>query len=208
MHLLVGLGNPGAVHQGNRHNVGFVVADRLIERYRLSGPKRRFQSESYSGIIAGRRVLLIKPETYMNASGQAVGEAMRYFKLAPADVTVFYDELDLAPLKVRARLGGGAAGHNGIRSTAAHIGADFQRVRIGIGHPGDKTRVHGHVLGDFSKAEAPAFEALAADIAEQAGWLIKGDLARFQSELARRRGADTAPAQNGESAARSSEEKD
>jgi PTH1 family peptidyl-tRNA hydrolase len=134
-------------------------------------------------------VLALKPQTYMNESGQAVRRALDFFKLAPADVIVFHDELDLAPGKVRARLGGGAAGHNGIRSIIAHIGPDFERVRLGIGHPGHKDRVTAHVLSDFAKADRDWVEAMLDAVAAEAGWLVAGDAARFMTEVARRTGS-------------------
>jgi len=187
MHLIAGLGNPGADYANTRHNIGFWAVDEIIRRFSLVGPKSKFKSEVYEGRIGGDKVLVLKPQTFMNASGEAIGEAMRFYKLAPGDVTVLYDELDLAPLKVKARTGGGAAGHNGIRSTIQHIGPDFHRVRIGIGHPGSKDRVSGFVLSAFSKSETPDFEDLANDIAHGAQWLVAGDHSRFMTELALRR---------------------
>ncbi len=190
MHLIAGLGNPGTAYQNNRHNVGFMAVDAIIHRFSLLGPKSKFKSEVYEGRIGTKKVLALKPQTFMNASGEAIGEAMRFYKLGPEDVTVLYDELDLAPLKVKAKAGGGAAGHNGIRSTIQHIGDGFQRVRIGIGHPGARDKVSPYVLSDFAKAEAPDFDDLCRDIADVADWLVAGDLPRFMTELARKRQPD------------------
>jgi PTH1 family peptidyl-tRNA hydrolase len=186
MQLWAGLGNPGAQYALNRHNVGFMAADTIGEVYGFSTPAKKFQGWLSEGRIGPEKVLLLKPGTFMNESGRAIGEAMRFYKLAPEDVTVFYDELDLAPMKVRVRRGGGTAGHNGIRSTAAHIGPDFRRVRIGIGHPGHKDRVTGHVLGNYAKAEMDDLAALLGAIAAQAEWLAKGDDERFMSDVALR----------------------
>lgn len=194
MHLFAGLGNPGPKYQNNRHNIGFWAADALVRRFSLSGPKAKFNAEVFEGRLGDDKVVVLKPQTFMNESGQAIGAAMRFYKLTPADVTVLYDELDLTPCKVKARLGGGAAGHNGIRSTTGHIGEAYQRVRIGIGHPGHKDRVHTHVLGDFAKAETADFEKLAEDIAAVADYLAAGNLPRFMTELALRRQEDPAPA--------------
>ena len=186
MQLWVGLGNPGAEHAMNRHNVGFMAADAIAEIHGFDGVRRRFQGWTQEGRIAGEKILLLKPATYMNKSGQAIGEAMRFYRLEPEDVTVFYDELDLEPFKVRVKRGGGTAGHNGIRSTDQHIGNEFRRVRIGIGHPGDKARVTGHVLGNYSKAEIEPLTDLLGAIAAEADWLAKGDDARFMNEVALR----------------------
>lgn len=165
MILMVGLGNPGAKYAHNRHNVGFMAVDAIVRRHSFSPPRARFQGITCDGTLAGEKIIALFPGTYMNESGRAVGEAMRFFKLEPKDVIVFYDELDLAPGKIRIRTGGGAAGHNGIRSITAHIGEAYRRVRIGIGHPGMKEAVTGHVLGDFSKADqtwlVPLLEAIA-----------------------------------------------
>lgn len=158
MRLFVGLGNPGGKYEQNRHNVGFMAVDRIAADHGFGPWRNKFQGAVAEGRLGTEKVLLLKPGTYMNKSGQSVGEAMRFFKLAPEDVTVFHDELDLAPGKCRVKTGGGLAGHNGLRSLDAHIGPAFQRVRLGIGHPGHKDRVSGWVLGDFAKAE-------------QSGWL-------------------------------------
>ena len=146
MQIWVGLGNPGAQYAMHRHNVGFMAVDAIAEVHGFAPPKRAFQGWAQEGRIGGEKILLLKPATFMNESGRAAGEAMRFYKLAPGDVTAFYDELDLAPFKVKVRTGGGTAGHNGIRSLDAHLGPDFRRVRIGIGHPGHKDRVTGQSL--------------------------------------------------------------
>lgn len=190
MRLFVGLGNPGSKYENNRHNVGFMAVDEIVRRHNFApdadSGKRRWQSLTHEGRLGSEKVVVIKPQTFMNESGRAVGEAMRFFKLTPADVFVFYDELDLAFGKVKAKLGGGAAGHNGIRSITAHIGPDFERVRLGIGHPGDKARVHGHVLGDFAKAELDQRDAMIDAVAAEAPLLAAGDRPRFLTEVARR----------------------
>ena len=186
MLLFAGLGNPGAEHRRNRHNVGFMAADAIHYTHRFSPWRKRFHGQTAEGEIAGEKILLLKPETYMNESGRAVGAAMRFFKKEPQDVTVFYDELDLAPFKVKVKVGGGTAGHNGIRSIDSHIGNDFRRVRIGIGHPGHKDRVTRYVLGNYAKAETDRLSDLLAAIAAEADWLAKGDDARFMSDVALR----------------------
>jgi peptidyl-tRNA hydrolase, PTH1 family len=186
MQLWVGLGNPGSEYAMHRHNVGFMAADVLASEYRFSPWKSKFQGLIAEGRIGGEKILLLKPATFMNDSGRSVGEAMRFYKLETGDVTVFYDELDLAPFKVKVRIGGGAAGHNGIRSTVAHIGEDFRRVRIGIGHPGHKDRVTGHVLGNYAKAELDDLAHLLGAISAEAEWLAKGDDVRFMNDVALR----------------------
>ncbi|MDX5365578.1 MAG: aminoacyl-tRNA hydrolase [Alphaproteobacteria bacterium] len=183
MILLVGLGNPGEKYARNRHNIGFMAADAIVRRHSFSPPRARFQGIVCEGMLAGEKTIVLKPTTYMNESGRAVGEAMRFYKLAPADVVVFYDELDLEPGKVRMKTGGGAAGHNGIRSIAAHIGPEFRRVRIGIGHPGAKERVLGHVLGDFSKADAAWVEPMLDAMADAAPLLAQGKDATFANKV-------------------------
>lgn len=189
MQLLVGLGNPGAQYALHRHNIGFMAADAIAEVHRFEPWRVRFQGLAAEGRIGGIKLLLLKPMTWMNESGRSVGEAMRFYKLTPADVTVFYDELDLAPGKVRVKVGGGTAGHNGIRSTVAHIGEEFRRVRLGIGHPGHKDRVTGHVLGNFARAELDGWvpDVLGA-VAAEVEWLLKGDDARFMNDVALRLG--------------------
>jgi PTH1 family peptidyl-tRNA hydrolase len=190
MQLWVGLGNPGAEYALHRHNVGFMAADVIAQEYRFAPWKAKFQGSLTEGRIGSEKILLLKPATFMNESGRSVGEAMRFYKLMPADVTVFYDELDLAPFKVKVRTGGGAAGHNGIRSTIAHIGEDFRRVRIGIGHPGHKDRVTGYVLGNYAKAEMDDLAHLLGAISAETKWLAEGDDLRFMSDLALRMGQD------------------
>lgn len=189
MQLWVGLGNPGAEYALHRHNVGFMAADIIADDHRFSPWKAKFQGQIAEGRIGSAKILLLKPATFMNESGRSVGEAMRFYKLTPADVTVFYDELDLAPFKVKVRTGGGAAGHNGIRSAMAHVGEDFRRVRIGIGHPGHKDRVTGHVLGNYAKAETDDLAHLLGAISAEAPWLAEGDDVRFMNDIAMRMGA-------------------
>lgn len=189
MQLFVGLGNPGAQYALHRHNIGFMAADAIAEVHRFDPWRVKFQGLAAEGRIGSSKLLLLKPTTWMNESGRSVGEAMRFYKLTPADVTVLYDELDLAPGKMRVKVGGGTAGHNGIRSTIAHIGEDFRRVRLGIGHPGHKDRVTGHVLGNFSRAELDGWVPdLLGAIAAEADWLVKGDDARFMNDVALRMG--------------------
>jgi len=185
MHLLVGLGNPGRAYASNRHNIGFMALDEIVERHGLSRPKAKFAGTINEGAIGGVRVLALKPQTYMNESGRSVGEAVRFLKIGAGDVTVFHDELDLAPGKLRVKRGGGAGGHNGIRSIDAHIGADYRRVRIGIGHPGAKERVTGHVLDDFSKSERDGWVRTTIEaIADAVPLLLGGDDAGFATRVA------------------------
>ena len=186
MQILVGLGNPGAHYALHRHNVGFMAIDAIAEVHGFPAPRRAFQGWAQDGRIGAHKLLLLKPATFMNESGRAIGEAMRFYKLTPADVTVFHDELDLAPFKVKVKQGGGTAGHNGLRSTEAHIGAEFRRVRLGIGHPGHKDRVTGHVLGNFAKAEIEPLTDMLGAIAAEAGWLAAGDATRFMNDVALR----------------------
>lgn len=188
MQLWVGLGNPGAQYAMHRHNVGFMAADAIAEVHGFGPVRKQFQGWTQEGRVGAEKVLLLKPATFMNESGRSVGEAMRFYKLAPEDVTIFYDELDLAPCKVRVRRGGGAAGHNGIRSAVQHIGDAFRRVRIGIGHPGHKDRVTGHVLGAYAKSEIEPLSELLGAVAAEAGWLAQGDDARFMNDVALRIG--------------------
>lgn len=183
MLLLVGLGNPGEKYLRHRHNVGFMAVDAIAGAHGFGPARKKFQGEIREGELGGAKAIILKPTTFMNDSGQSVGAAMRFYKLAPADVVAFHDELDLAPGKIKAKLGGGNAGHNGLRSIDEHIGADFRRVRIGIGHPGDKTRVTGHVLGDFAKADHDWLDPLLAAIAKSAPFLVEGD-ARFATAVA------------------------
>lgn len=184
MLLIVGLGNPGSNYEKNRHNIGFMAVSEIARRHNFSPFQKKFQSQMAEGRIGGEKVLLLKPQTYMNESGRAVGEAMRFYKLSPADVVVLYDELDLGLAKVKVKTGGGHAGHNGIRSMINHIGPDFKRVRIGIDHPGHKAKVHGHVLGDFNGEERQGVDKLLPAIADVIAPLVQGDDARFTTDLA------------------------
>jgi PTH1 family peptidyl-tRNA hydrolase len=185
MRLFVGLGNPGASYAGHRHNIGFMVLDRLVERFAFPGWKSKFRGRLSEGPLGGEKVLLLEPTTYMNESGRAVAEAARFYKLDPADVVVFHDELDLAPFKCRVKLGGGVAGHNGLRSIAAVLGTrDFKRVRLGIGHPGDKNRVTGYVLGDFAKAEREDLDRFLDAVVDAAPKLAQRDDAGFMNRVA------------------------
>ena len=184
--IWVGLGNPGAQYALHRHNVGFMAIDAIAEVHGFDPPRKQFHGWAQQGRIGDTRILLLKPATFMNDSGRAVGDAMRFFKKGIEDVTVFHDELDLAPMKVKVKVGGGTAGHNGLRSTEAHIGNAFRRVRIGIGHPGHKDKVTRHVLGNYAKAEMDDLSDLLGAIAGEAWWLAKGDNARFMNEVALR----------------------
>lgn len=186
MQIWAGLGNPGAQYAMHRHNVGFMAADVMAEAFSFSPWKARFQGSACEGRIGTEKILLLKPATFMNESGRSIGEAMRFFKLTPEDVTVFYDELDLDPFRVKVKRGGGAAGHNGIRSTIAHIGENFRRVRLGIGHPGHKDRVTGYVLGPFAKAEQDDLADMLGAVSAEAPWLAEGDDVRFMNDVARR----------------------
>jgi PTH1 family peptidyl-tRNA hydrolase len=183
MLLFVGLGNIGKTYTGNRHNIGFMVIDAIAREHSAAAFRPRFQGKFGEISLAGERVGLLKPETYMNDSGRSVGEAARFFKIDTADIVVFHDELDLAPGKVRVKTGGGNAGHNGLKSVSAHIGNGYRRVRIGIGHPGDKALVHGYVLGDFAKSEIARVEALSLSIAANAELLVKGEDEAFQNKI-------------------------
>ncbi len=183
MLLLVGLGNPGTRYTGNRHNVGFMAVQAIARRHNISPWRRKFQGVAVEGVIAEKRVLLLLPGTYMNESGRAVQEAARFYKVEPAQILVFHDELELSPGKVRVKTGGGNAGHNGLRSITAHIGNDYKRVRIGIGHPGDKNLVERYVLQDFAKDEWPWVEELCDVIADNAGLLAAGKDASFQNKV-------------------------
>ena len=188
MQIWAGLGNPGGKYALHRHNVGFMAADAIAEVHGFAPWQKKFRSLISEGRIGGERVLLLKPQTYMNESGGAVAEALRFYKLGLDALTVFHDELDLAPMKVKVKLGGGTAGHNGLRSIDAHLGPEFRRVRIGIGHPGPglKHLVTPHVLGNYSKAEIEPLSDLLAAIADEAHWLADGEDARFMSEVALR----------------------
>lgn len=186
MQLWVGLGNPGAQYAMHRHNVGYMVIDALEEVHNFPAPKQKFQGWAMEGRLADQKLLLLKPATFMNESGRSVRAAMDFYKLTSEDVTVFYDELDLEPFKIKVKRGGGTAGHNGIKSLVSHIGPDFRRVRIGIGHPGHKSRVHGHVLGNYAKAEIDDLAEMLGAISAEADWLARNDDPRFLSELALR----------------------
>jgi peptidyl-tRNA hydrolase, PTH1 family len=182
MLVIAGLGNPGARHARNRHNIGFMAVDAIAEGRRFGPFRARHQGLAAEGLIADQRVMLLKPQTYMNDSGRSVGDALRYMKLDLSALVVIHDELDLAPGKVRVKVGGGDAGHNGLRSITAHVGPDYKRVRIGIGHPGDKALVQHYVLSDFAKSEAGWVEAVCQAVAEAAPLLVTGQDASFQNK--------------------------
>ena len=186
MQIWVGLGNPGAQYAMNRHNVGFMAVDSIAEIHGFDPWKKQFQGWSATGRIGAQRILLLQPATFMNERGRSIGEALRFFKGDVSVVTVFHDELDLAPFKVKVKTGGGTAGHNGLRSTDAHIGNAFRRVRIGIGHPGHKDRVLGYVLGNYVKAELDDLAEMLGAIGAEAPWLAAGNDPRFMSEIALR----------------------
>ena len=183
MLLFVGLGNPGSQHAGNRHNIGFMAVQAIAKRHGIAPWRRRFQGVAADGPIGGERVQLLLPGTYMNESGRAVAEAAHFYKLGVGDIVVFHDEIDLPPGKVRVKAGGGVAGHNGLRSISAHVGNDYRRVRIGVGHPGHKDLVYGYVLSDFAKDEREWVAALCATIADNAELLAKGQDATFQNRV-------------------------
>ena len=190
MQLWVGLGNPGGQYALHRHNVGFMAVDTIAEVHGFAPPLKKFQGWVQEGRIGAEKILLLKPATFMNESGRSVAEALRFYKLAVSDLTVFHDELDLAPMKVKVRTGGGLAGHNGLRSIDRHVqqlgGPEFRRVRIGIGHPGHKDRVTGHVLGNYAKSEMDALADMLGAIAAEARWLAEDDDVRFMSDVALR----------------------
>lgn len=186
MLLWVGLGNPGAKYAANRHNIGFLAVDRIAADHGFSPWKPRWNGLACDGRLGSARVTLLKPQQFMNLSGQSVGEAMRYLKLTPDAVTVFHDELDLAPRRLRLKQGGGHAGHNGLRSIHQHIGEGYARVRLGIGHPGHKDRVSGWVLADFARADHDWLDDLLRGISDGAAYLAAGDGARFQNAVAAR----------------------
>jgi PTH1 family peptidyl-tRNA hydrolase len=181
--LLVGLGNPGPRHAGNRHNIGFLALQAIARRNDIAPWRRRFQGVAVEGMLAGERVLLLLPGTYMNESGRAVQDAARFYKLDPGSVVVFHDEVDLPPAKVRVKVGGGVAGHNGLRSITAHLGNEYKRVRIGIGKPDVKELVPNHVLGDFAKGEWPWVEALCDVVADNVGLLVEDKDSSFQNRV-------------------------
>ena len=186
MQIWTGLGNPGPAYAMHRHNVGFMALDVLADMHGFGPVQKKFQGWVQEGRIGNEKILLLKPATFMNESGRAVGEALRFYKLGPDALTVFHDELDLAPFKVKVKRGGGTAGHNGLRSIDQHLGPDFRRVRIGIGHPGHKDRVHGWVLGNYAKAEQDDLVEMLGAIGAEAHWLAAGDDARFMSDVALR----------------------
>ena len=189
MQLWVGLGNPGPQYAMQRHNAGFMAVDTIAEVHNFGPVQKKFQGWLQEGRIGGDKILLLKPATFMNESGRSVGEALRFYKLGVEALTVFHDELDLAPFKVKVKIGGGTAGHNGLRSIDQHLGPDFRRVRIGIGHPGSKDRVTGYVLGNYAKDEMDDLVDMLGAIGNESDWLAKGDDARFMSEIALRQQA-------------------
>lgn len=202
MLLIAGLGNPGSKYENNRHNVGFLAVDAIARRHSFSPWSKKFSGLIAEGRIGGEKVLLLKPQTFMNLSGQSVGEAMRFHKIELSNLVVLYDELDLAPAKVRVKTGGGAGGHNGIRSIDGHCGKDYRRVRIGIGHPGSKEMVTHHVLGDFDKLDKEWLPDLLDAIADHADKLVAGDDSAFMSKLAiATRGDEPVPAKPAKPAA-------
>jgi peptidyl-tRNA hydrolase, PTH1 family len=183
MLLLVGLGNPGARYVGNRHNIGFMTLEAIAKRHGIGPWRRRFQGVACEGPIGGERVLLLLPGTFMNESGRAVADAAQFYKLTAGDITVFHDEIELPPGKVRVKVGGGIAGHNGLRSITAHVGNDYRRVRIGVGHPGAKDLVEHYVLSDFAKSERGWVEALIDILADNVDLLVRGQDASFQNKV-------------------------
>ena len=183
MRLFVGLGNPGAKHAHNRHNIGFMAVEEIARRHGFAPWRRRFQGETSEGTLDGERVVLLRPTTFMNESGRAVQEAASFFKLGVDEIAVFQDELELPPGKVRVKIGGGIAGHNGLRSISAHLGNEYRRVRLGIGHPGVKELVHGYVLSDFAKSDRPWVETLCEAVADNAGLLVTGRDSAFQNKV-------------------------
>jgi peptidyl-tRNA hydrolase, PTH1 family len=183
MLLLVGLGNPGARYVGNRHNIGFMTLEAIAKRHGIGPWRRRFQGVACEGPIGGERVLLLLPGTFMNESGRTVAEAAQFYKLTAGDITVFHDEIELPPGKVRVKVGGGIAGHNGLRSITAHVGNDYRRVRIGVGHPGAKDLVEHYVLSDFAKSERGWVEALIDILADNVDLLVRGQDASFQNKV-------------------------
>ncbi len=184
MQLWVGLGNPGPGYAMQRHNAGYMAADTIADVHGFGPVQKKFLGWMQDGRIAGTRIILLKPATFMNESGRSVGEALRFYKLELDALTVFHDELDLAPFKVKVKQGGGTAGHNGLRSIDQYLGPDFRRVRLGIGHPGHKDRVTGYVLGNYAKAELDPLADMLGAVAAEAAWLAKGNDARFMNEVA------------------------
>lgn len=192
MKLFVGLGNPGTKYAKNRHNIGFMAMDRIAEDHGFAPWRSKFQGQICEGRLGREKVLLLKPETFMNLSGQSVGEAARFYKIPVEDITVFHDELDLAPAKVRAKTGGGHAGHNGLRSIHGHMGESYGRVRLGVGHPGRKELVSAYVLHDFAKADEDWLDDVLRGLSDGAPYLAEGDAAKFMNAVALR----TAPPRN------------
>ncbi|WP_230481896.1 aminoacyl-tRNA hydrolase [Sphingomonas sp. Leaf21] len=188
MQVWAGLGNPGPQYAMHRHNVGFMAMDAIAEVHDFGPVKKQFQGWTQEGRIGGQKILLLKPATFMNESGRSVGDALRFYKLGVEALTVFHDELDIAPFRVKVKTGGGTAGHNGLRSIDQHLGPDFRRVRLGIGHPGHKDRVTGHVLGNYAKAEIEPLSDLLGALAAEAHWLAEGDDVRFANDVALRLG--------------------
>jgi len=193
MLLFVGLGNPGAEYAKNRHNIGFMAVDAIVRRHSFSPWRSKFHGQLCEGTIGDEKIVALKPETYMNDSGRSVAACAQFYKIEPKDIVVFHDELDLAPAKIRVKIGGGHAGHNGLRSITAHLGPDFRRVRLGIGHPGSKERVTGHVLGDFAKVDREWLEPLLDDVAAGAGHLVARDDTAFMNAVAAPVKRDDAP---------------
>ena len=185
MIIIAGLGNPGPKYEKNRHNIGFMAVDEIARRWRFGPERAKFQSVVRDGEIDGTKVLLMKPQTFMNESGRAVGEAARFYKIKPSEVIVFHDEIDLAPGRFRMKTGGGAAGQNGIRSLISHLGADFRRGRMGVGHPGESHLVMPHVLGDFHKADLPWLDPMLTAVADALPFAVAGEDERYQGEVMR-----------------------
>ena len=184
MLIIAGLGNPGGQYAGNRHNIGFMAVDAIHRAGTFSPWSKKFRAEIAEGTIDGEKVLLMKPQTFMNLSGESVGEAMRFYKLTPANILVIHDELDLPPGKARLKVGGGHGGHNGLKSLDAHCGRDYRRLRLGIGHPGTKEAVHGHVLGNFAKVDGQWLDTLLDETGRNAGMLVRGEDSQFQNKVA------------------------
>jgi peptidyl-tRNA hydrolase, PTH1 family len=211
MRLFVGLGNPGAKHAGNRHNIGYMAVDRIAADHGFPPWRTKFQGVVSEGRLGSEKIVLLKPETYMNLSGQSVGEAMRFYKLEPGDVVVFHDEIDLAPGKLKAKTGGGHAGHNGLRSLHSHIGEGYARVRMGVGHPGHKDAVPHYVLKDFPKADESWLDDMLRGVSDGAEALASGDASRFMNAVSLRlnppRSSTSAPKSDGKPAPETPEPK-
>ena len=183
MLLFVGLGNPVEQYVANRHNIGFMAVQAIARRHDIAPWRRKFQGVAVEGAMGGEKLLLLLPGTFMNESGRAVAEAVHFYKLALGDIVVFHDELDLPPAELRVKTGGGNAGHNGLRSISEHIGNDYRRVRLGVGHPGNKDMMESYVLQDFAKSEGPWVEAMCDAIADNAGLLAEGKDSTFQNKI-------------------------